>query len=161
MDRSNGYEEFAAVFLAGRGRGDPGIGVAVVRRWARTLPRGATVLDLGCGPGVPISRVLIEEGLAVYGVDASPTFAATFHKRFPNVPVACETVEDSPFFNRSFEGVLAWGLVFLLHKTRTNTRKMSISQVSAPSQRPPGRPPDGCQQVSDVVTTRATCGVTG
>jgi hypothetical protein len=42
MDRSNGYEGFAAAFLAGRG--DPataGIGVTTVRAWARTLLRRA------------------------------------------------------------------------------------------------------------------------
>ena len=31
---------------SGRSRG---IGVDAVRRWARSLPRGATVIDLGCG----------------------------------------------------------------------------------------------------------------
>ena len=29
-------------------------------------------------------------------------------------PVVCEAVQDSTFFNRTFDGVLAWGLIFLL-----------------------------------------------
>src|SRR5215469_1223561 len=33
---------------------------------------------------------------------------------FPNVPVECEDVEDSIFFARTFDGVVAWGLFFLL-----------------------------------------------
>jgi SAM-dependent methyltransferase len=91
-----------------------GVGAAAVRRWARSLPRGAAVLDLGCGHGVPLAAALLEEGCAVHGVDASPTLVAAFRRRFPGVPVACEPVEDSAFFGRSFDAVLAWGLLFLL-----------------------------------------------
>ena len=32
------------------------IGVATVRHWATSLPKGAAVLDIGCGLGVPISE---------------------------------------------------------------------------------------------------------
>lgn len=110
-DASNGYEEFASEFIAARG---PSIGVDVVRDWARNLPSGAAILDLGCGSGVPISRSLIEDGFRVYGVDASPTLAAEFGRRFPTMQVACEPVETSAFFGRSFDGVIAIGLMFLL-----------------------------------------------
>jgi hypothetical protein len=34
--------------------------------------------------------------------------------RFPTVPVECAAVEDSHFFGRLFDGVVAWGLLFLL-----------------------------------------------
>lgn len=113
-DKSNGYEEVASVFIAGRGRTSSGIGASVVADWCQTLPGGATILDLGCGTGVPISQVLIERGFKVYGVDASPTMVAAFHARFPSVPVECAAVEESAFFGRTFEGVVAWGLFFLL-----------------------------------------------
>lgn len=92
----------------------PTIGASTVRRWAQDLPPGGAVLDLGCGHGEPISRVLIDGGLRVYGVDASPELVAGFRQRFPQVPVRCEPVESSGFFNRRFDGVIAWGLVFLL-----------------------------------------------
>ena len=115
IDRSNGYEGVAAEFLAGRGRApSTAIGTRAVRNWARQLPRGAAVVDLGCGPGLPITKVLVSEGLDVYGVDASPSFVAAFRHNLPEIPVACEAVEDSLFFNRMFDGVLAWGLIFLL-----------------------------------------------
>ncbi len=110
-DASNGYEEFAAEFIAAR---NPSIGVDAVRDWARNLPGGAAILDLGCGTGVPVSEALIEDGFRVYGVDASPTLAAEFGRRFPQMSVICEPVETSAFFNRSFDGVVAIGLMFLL-----------------------------------------------
>lgn len=109
-DPSAGYEAVAAEFIERRRR----LGASTVRMWARSLPRGAAVLDLGCGSGVPISETMIEEGLTVYGVDASPTLVAAFRQRFPQAPVACERVEVSQFFDRAFEGVVAVGLMFLL-----------------------------------------------
>jgi SAM-dependent methyltransferase len=57
---------------------------------------------------------LIERGFKVYGVDASPTIVAAFRARFPGVPVECAAAEDSDFFARTFDGVVAWGLFFLL-----------------------------------------------
>ncbi len=117
-DPSNGYEAIAAEFIAGRGaRPDVGVGVGTVREWARALRPGSSVLDLGCGPGYPIASVLVEVGLDVYGVDASPTMVEQFRTRFPAVPVECEAVETSDFFGRKFDAVIAWGLLFLLSPT--------------------------------------------
>ena len=113
-DKSNGYEEVAAIFITGRGRNHSGVGASVVAEWSEMLPGGATVLDLGCGTGVPISQALIEHGFNVFGVDASPKIVAAFRASFPAVPVECSAVEDSDFFGRSFDGVVAWGLFFLL-----------------------------------------------
>lgn len=116
-DESNGYEGIAGIYVAGRGTrpliGDA-IGAATVRAWAQDLPSGATVLDLGAGPGEPSTRILLEAGLSPYAIDASPTMVAAFRERFPGVPVERNTVEASELFGRTFDGVLAWGLLFLL-----------------------------------------------
>ncbi len=114
MDNSNGYEGHAQRFLRVRGGARRGVGTTTVRQWARSLSPGATVLDLGCGTGLPLSQVLLEEGLRVYGLDASPTLVHAFRQNFPASPVSCEAVEHSPFFERQFEAILAWGLLFLL-----------------------------------------------
>jgi SAM-dependent methyltransferase len=116
-DGSNGYEAVATIYIAGRGtrsRAGDSIGAAVVKAWADAFPPGATVLDLGSGPGEPSTRILQEAGLTTYAVDASPTMVAAFRERFPDVPIERNTVEASEFFNRTFNGVLAWGLLFLL-----------------------------------------------
>jgi 2-polyprenyl-3-methyl-5-hydroxy-6-metoxy-1,4-benzoquinol methylase len=112
LDPSNGYEGVAQQFLEARLRSR--VGAGSVQAWARALPEGATVLDLGCGSGVPVSRVLTNEGFTVYGVDASPTMCAAFRGAIPQAHIACEPVEQSTFFGRSFDGVIAWGLIFLL-----------------------------------------------
>ena len=102
-------------FLARRGSGrSTGVGVNAVREWARTLPRGAAVIDLGCGPGFPITEILVLEGLRVFGVDAAPSFVRAFRRNLPNTPIVCEAVQHSMFFDRTFDGALIWGLMFLL-----------------------------------------------
>jgi SAM-dependent methyltransferase len=136
MDRSNGYEGVAAEFLAGRGRGrSSGIGVREVRQWARTLPNGAAVLDLGCGPGFPITEVLVAEGLDVFALDAAPTFVQAFRQNLPNTPVVCEAVQDSKFFGRTFDAVLAWGLMFLLSAEDQRGLIQSIADILVPGGR--------------------------
>ena len=123
-ESSNGYEALAAEFMARRSRS---IGSASVREWARTLTPGGSILDLGCGHGVPISQALIDEGFAVYGVDASPTLIAAFRERFPGTEAVCESIEDSEFFGRTFDGVVAWGLMFLLPPA---TQSMLVRKAS-------------------------------
>ena len=112
-DRSNGYEGIAGDFIVVRARSG-GIGVGVVAAWARLLPAAAAILDLGCGPGVPIAEMLVNAGFQVFGVDASPTMVAAFRSRFPELAVQCAAVEDADFFGRKFDGIVACGLVFLL-----------------------------------------------
>jgi len=114
MDKSNGYENNAATFIRCRSKGIDGVGAPSVRHWARSLPPNATVLDIGCGVGLPISKALVDEGLTVYGIDASPSMIQIFQQNFPNIPVACEAAEDSSYFNRQFDAIIAWGLLFLL-----------------------------------------------
>ena len=111
-DKSNGYEEVAKPFMSER---DSLTGVSTVRQWSRTLVRGSSILDLGCGHGVPISQALIEDGFTVYGVDASASLMESFRKRFPSAHAECSAFEDSAFFRRTFDAVVAVGLMFLLH----------------------------------------------
>lgn len=133
MDHSNGYERVAAEFLAGRGRApSTAVGTREVRDWARTLPRGAAVIDLGCGTGLPITKVLVDERFTVYGVDASPSLVAAFRYNLPEVPVACESVINSSFFNRTFDAVVAWGLIFLLQPEEQRHLIQRIGDILVP-----------------------------
>ncbi len=136
MDRSNGYEGIAPEFLARRGRSrSTGVGVNEVRKWARALPPGSAVIDLGCGPGFPVTEVLVAEGLNVFGVDAAPSFVEAFRRNLPNTPVVCEAVQDSKFFDRTFDGVLAWGLIFLLSAEDQQRLIQRFADILAPDGR--------------------------
>jgi 2-polyprenyl-3-methyl-5-hydroxy-6-metoxy-1,4-benzoquinol methylase len=124
VSRSNGYENIAEAFIRAR---RSFIGPTVLRRWAIRLQAGASILDLGCGSGVPISETLLQQGFTVYGVDASATLIAKFRERYPSVPLECSPVEESLLFGRTFDGVVAWGLMFLLP---VETQRSLIGKVA-------------------------------
>ncbi|MEM7764383.1 MAG: class I SAM-dependent methyltransferase [Pseudomonadota bacterium] len=109
-DAASAYEHFADEFL--RRRSD--IGENTVRAWAGGLSNHSELLELGCGGGLPVTRALVAAGHRVSAIDASPSLLATFRSRFPAVDVRCERVQESTFFERQFDAVVAIGLIFLL-----------------------------------------------
>jgi SAM-dependent methyltransferase len=138
MDRSSGYEAVSEEFLARRGDATTrsiAIGVKEVRKWAKTLPRGSSVVDLGCGPGFPLTVVLVEEGLQVFGVDAAPSFVAAFQRNLPDTPIVCESVLESRFFNRNFDAVLSIGLMFLLNADEQHRLIQRFAKILVPGGR--------------------------
>ena len=132
-DLSNGYEALAQEFISSRQHST--IGASTVARWAATLAPGSTIIDLASGPGIPITKALIDAGHRVYAVDASASMVRAFAERCPQVPVACEAIQDSTFFNRTFDGAVAWGVLFLL---RADLQAVVIQRV-AQALKPGGR----------------------
>lgn len=151
-DASNGWEAVAQQFMAARSA----IGLEIVRAWARALPPGGSILDLGAGSGVPLAAALIADGFMVSAVDASPSLVAAFRQRFPHAEIACEPAEHSRFFNHTFDGVMAIGLMFLLPAA---SQRAVIERV-AKALKPLGRfvftaPPEACTW-ADCLTGRTS-----
>jgi len=133
MDSVEGYEIHAKAFLQGRDVSK--IGSRIVEQWTRTLPQGATVIELACGGGFPITRVLQEAGLRVWAVDSSPTLLGEFRKRFPMIPARCERVQDSDFFAQKYHAAVAIGLLFLLSDADQESMMMRVAQALLPNGR--------------------------
>lgn len=129
-DLTNGYEAIAQDFIAYRRKS--AIGAEPVRSWAHTLVPKATILDLGCGNGIPITKALVKDGYILYGIDASPTLIASYREHFPDLTVTCEPVETSNYFDRKFDGVVAWGLMFLLSESVQSELIHHVSTILNP-----------------------------
>jgi SAM-dependent methyltransferase len=127
-DTTHGYDTLAEQYAAARSA----IGAVEVRRWASQLPARAEVLDVGCGTGTPVTAALIEAGCRVSAVDASARMLALMSARFPDVPAACEPVEAMTHFGRRFDGVVAWGLVFLLEPHQQRAAIARLADAVAP-----------------------------
>ena len=133
MDSAEAYESRAHEFL--RSRDPSSIGTQVVDQWAHSLRRGATVIELACGGGYPISRVLDAAGLKLWAVDSSPTLLAEFQSRFPNIPIQCARVQESDFFGWNFDGVIAIGLLFLLSESDQIDLIARVAEILVPNGR--------------------------
>jgi 2-polyprenyl-3-methyl-5-hydroxy-6-metoxy-1,4-benzoquinol methylase len=83
-------------------------------RFARALPTGAAVLDLACGGGWPVAGFLVERGLHVTGVDASPKLISFCRERMPGEEWIVGDMR-SLSLGRRFHGVLAWDSFFHLN----------------------------------------------
>jgi SAM-dependent methyltransferase len=77
------------------------------------VPAGGSVLDLGCGGGLPISGYLVRQGRAVTGIDSSPPLIELCHQRFPQQEWI---VADMRTLNleRRFDAIVAWDSFFHL-----------------------------------------------
>lgn len=127
-DLSNGYESIADRFMAVRSAA----GRRVVQAWATSLPKGSSVLDIGAGSGEPLTSALIEAELNVSAIDASPAMVDAFRRRFPRVEIVCEAAEESRFFGKTFDAVLAIGLIFLLPEERQRRLFPGIARALNP-----------------------------
>jgi SAM-dependent methyltransferase len=90
-------------------------------RFSALLPRGSSILDIGCGFGEPVARYLIDGGFAVAGVDTSPTLIALCRERFPQRSWRVADMR-SLALEQTFDGLLAWDSFF--HLTPDDQRRM-------------------------------------
>jgi len=127
VDAANAYEKHALDFL--RTRDKSSIGARVVEQWTRTLNSGVEVVEIACGGGYPVTKVLVDAGLIVWAIDASPTLLAQFRSRFPDVPVQCARAQQSHYFGRKFGAAISIGLLFLLPESDQVNLIRQISEV--------------------------------
>jgi SAM-dependent methyltransferase len=133
IDSASAYDINAYEFLRVRDHSE--IGVDVVEAWGRTLAKKSNVLELACGGGYPITRVLSDAGMRLWAVESAPALLAEFRRRFPAVTVQCVTVQESDFFELSFDAVVAVGLMFLLTETEQVALINRVAQVLVPGGR--------------------------
>ncbi|MHA7628963.1 class I SAM-dependent DNA methyltransferase [Corallococcus sp. M7] len=102
-------------------------GVPEVTALAASLPAGASVLDAGCGTGLPLTQVLLEHGCQVMGVDSSREMLARFQAKFPHVPVRCASIQSCELQERAFDAAIAWGVLFHL---RHEEQALAIANIA-------------------------------
>ncbi len=88
-------------------------------RFGDALPRGARVLDLGCGVGEPIGSWLIAEGFAYTGVDFAEPMLSIARSRWPKKDWRLGDMRALSF-SETFDGIVAWDSFF--HLTQDEQR---------------------------------------
>ncbi|NOK07963.1 class I SAM-dependent DNA methyltransferase [Corallococcus exercitus] len=108
------------------------MGVPEVTALAASLPAGALVLDVGCGTGLPLTRVLLEHGCQVTGVDSSRELLARFQANFPHVPVLCASILSCELQAQTFDAAIAWGVLFHLRHEEQEQAIANIARALKP-----------------------------
>lgn len=152
VDASRGYDAIVDQYIAARSK----TGRTLVRKWAADLHTNSSIIDIGAGHGEPVTAELIAAGHSVWAIDASPEMVRAFQTRFPNVPVRCETVENSEFFGRNYDAALMVGLIFLLEEDL----QMRVFECIRDALKPNGRllfsAPEQEGQWQDLLTARTS-----
>src|SRR5207244_2211316 len=72
------------------------------------LPPAAAVLDLGCGNGIPVSRLLLDAGFAVTGADISPVQIARAQAALPDGRFLCADMTELTFAPETFAAIISF-----------------------------------------------------
>ena len=100
------YDQIAESYMAQVTRPGPAPRHVWVDRFCRRLTPGSAILDLGCGPGVPTTAVLVAEGHAVTGLDLSPRQIALASRNVPSADFSVGDVLSANFDDSSVDGVV-------------------------------------------------------
>ncbi len=100
-----GYDRVVEAYLATKTAEDP-IALAALQDLARLLLSGASVLDLGCGAGVPSTRWLAER-FAVTGVDFSARQLELARRHAPTATFLKADMTEVDFEPETFDAVVS------------------------------------------------------
>ena len=81
---------------------------------------GASVLDIGCGAGVPIASTLSRR-FRVTGVDVSGEMVELARRNVPKGEFICQDVMSADFEDASFDAVVAFYMIFHLPREEHET----------------------------------------
>jgi 2-polyprenyl-3-methyl-5-hydroxy-6-metoxy-1,4-benzoquinol methylase len=85
------------------------------KQFCQSLPTKARVLDVGCGPGIPVTKALVKAGFNVIGLDLSPKMIALAEHNVPDAQYTCKSITDIDYVEE-FHGVMAsYSLLCLDH----------------------------------------------
>ena len=105
----HGYDEIGGRYASDRDRWHS---KRYLGRFSRKLPRGANVLDLGCGTGVPIDRYLIGKGHKIVGLDISGNQVALARRNNPAAKYEAKDIQELQDSEYSVDGVVSIYAIF-------------------------------------------------
>ncbi|WP_405875320.1 class I SAM-dependent methyltransferase [Streptomyces sp. NBC_00005] len=86
---------------------------AVLNDLCRRIPSGSSVLDVGCGSGVPVARTLAAAGHRVTGIDISEVQISRAREQVPQAEFIRGDATEVAFGTASFDAVVS--LYALIH----------------------------------------------
>lgn len=81
-------------------------------RLADSVPKGAKILDLGCGTGVPFDKYLVDRGFKLTGVDFASNHIAAARKNVPTATFIESDFSTLDFGTHKFDAIIAFYSIF-------------------------------------------------
>lgn len=103
-----------------------------LERLVSLLSAASTILDLGCGGGIPVAKYLIRRGFQVTGVDASSTMIQLWRARFSPHRAILADMRQLELHER-FNGIIAWDSFFHLPQDDQRAMFLTFALHAAPS----------------------------
>ncbi|MDP4038625.1 MAG: class I SAM-dependent methyltransferase [bacterium] len=103
-----------------------------INLFIKLLPKGAEVLDLGCGPGTDSAK-LAKGGLKVDGFDLSDNMLKIARAKNPSVNFIQGDMRSLPYANSSFDGLFAKASLLHIPKKNIHTVFEEIKRVVKPN----------------------------
>jgi ubiquinone/menaquinone biosynthesis C-methylase UbiE len=120
-------DHYASAFLYGRKKIDD-----LLYPWLESFPKGAKVLDVGCGTGEQV-RLIRERGYDVSGVEPAPAMRQRAIENNPGTQIVDGTITEIPFEDNAFDAVLAIEVLRYLHRDDIIKSYQEMLRVLKPS----------------------------
>lgn len=89
-----------------------------LQRFIRELPKRASILDLGCGDGVPVDEILIKKNFLVTGLDISEVQIERARRNCPRGSFQVKDMAGLEFGEYSVDAVVAYYSIFHLPRKK-------------------------------------------
>jgi ubiquinone/menaquinone biosynthesis C-methylase UbiE len=88
-----------------------------IDEFMKHLPDKGIVLDIGCGGGVPVLKIIIENGFTAKGIDFSKGMLELAKKNVPEAELVMGDVMKTDFEPKSFDGIISTYSIIHIHRS--------------------------------------------
>jgi ubiquinone/menaquinone biosynthesis C-methylase UbiE len=110
-----GYDKVAQTYLANRDRLKSG---KYVQQLLKYLPKNSTILDLGCGAGVPVDDILLKAGHEVIGIDISKEQIKLARENCPRGQYIVGDIQDLEMGEYQVNAVISFYTIFHVSRNK-------------------------------------------
>ena len=110
-----GYKKMAEEYHVSRGIFD---NKKELKEFSGLLPKGAKILDVGCGTGIPTAKFLVNTGFEVIGIDFSERMLKLAKKNVPKAKFIKMNMIKLNFKENSFDGLTSLYAIFHVPKEK-------------------------------------------